>query len=353
MPTPPMPTSPQLPPVKPRASTCRWSTTATGSIANGRVFLDIIRTPPAERCYYCHTTREVGPEGALPAWQHDGDIHLRAGMKCTECHRNGIDHQILRGYEDEKPLTPEAAPVAALTCRGCHLGDENAKNATGALGGRQGAPWPAHKGLLPVHLEKISCTACHSGAYPEQKPMTVQTSMAHKLGIETRDRHDDDWPHMSAPVFVKLDGKLTPSKQVFPSFFGRLDKDGKVTPLPMELVKPAVRKGAGKSRDEKTGEMTNDQIAAVLAALKPEGGDPLEAVFIQRGQLFKSTGDGKLSAGEENPAAKPYTWPIAHDVRPRSQALGARGCAECHDPGSPINGVSAVRAMELKLAKGK
>ena len=39
---------------------------------------------------------------------------------------------------------------------------------------------------------------------------------------------------------------------------------------------------------------------------------------------------------EEHGAAKPYAWPLAHDVRPASQALGARGCGDCHSIEAPV-----------------
>jgi len=32
--------------------------------------------------------------------------------------------------------------------------------------------------------------------------------------------------------------------------------------------------------------------------------------------------------------ASPYLWPLAHDVRPAAQALGAGGCTDCHAAGS-------------------
>src|SRR5439155_1465842 len=36
------------------------------------------------------------------------------------------------------------------------------------------------------------------------------------------------------------------------------------------------------------------------------------------------------------PAAAQYAWALAHDVRGAQQALGARGCVECHARGAPI-----------------
>ena len=34
--------------------------------------------------------------------------------------------------------------------------------------------------------------------------------------------------------------------------------------------------------------------------------------------------------------AEPYLWPIGHDVRPASQALGAKGCQDCHSEKAAI-----------------
>ena len=39
---------------------------------------------------------------------------------------------------------------------------------------------------------------------------------------------------------------------------------------------------------------------------------------------------------EESAQAQPYLWPIAHDVRPATQALGAKGCQECHSTDAAV-----------------
>jgi hypothetical protein len=40
--------------------------------------------------------------------------------------------------------------------------------------------------------------------------------------------------------------------------------------------------------------------------------------------------------GKSEPAT-PYLWPLAHDVRPATQALGVRGCTDCHATNAPID----------------
>jgi len=70
-----------------------------------KVFLDIVRSPPDARCYFCHSTQSImknTPAGEVEAtghgagertealaWIHDQDVHLASGLTCTDCHRNG------------------------------------------------------------------------------------------------------------------------------------------------------------------------------------------------------------------------------------------------------------------------
>ncbi|MCK4340556.1 MAG: hypothetical protein KAY37_02385 [Phycisphaerae bacterium] len=219
-----------------------------------RVLFNITRRPPNERCYFCHTVREVGPN-APESWQTDQDMHLAAGLLCVDCHRHGLDHAITRGYDGE--ADPNMQPAhAALTCRGCHLGETDAATVTAALGGRLRAPHPQHRGLPPRHYEKLTCTTCHSGPWPEMNAKRFQTSLAHGLGLASRERTDETLPMIVAPVFIRqAEGVIAPHR----------------------LVEP-------------------------------------------------------LSEGFE-----PYAWPLAHDVRPAAQALGARDCTDCHALDSPIN----------------
>ena len=156
--------------------------------------MDITGKPANSRCYVCHTSVHQGTEKHLV----DQDIHLAAGLNCVDCHRNGIDHQITRGHEDAKS-TPEEM---SLTCQGCHLGE-------GKVKGRFAVPRPQHKGLPPVHLEKMSCTACHSGAAPEAMAGAVKTARANKLGSKMGG--NAAMPMITSPVIMKQGDKLVPA----------------------------------------------------------------------------------------------------------------------------------------------
>ncbi len=214
--------------------------------ADDRVLFNITRRPSTDRCYFCHTVREVGP-AAPDDLVGPRDVHIAAGLLCVDCHRNDISHAIVRGYEQEATERDDPS-LAAFSCEGCHLGSEGSRDISVALGGRYSAPHPLHRGLPPVHLEKLTCTACHSGPWPGTRTRQVQTAMAHRLGLTSRDRPAELPPAIVEPVFVR-------------------EEDGKI--------------GAHR-------------LAAV--------------------------------AGRD----KPYTWALAHDVRPAAQALGVRGCTDCH-----------------------
>ena len=277
--------------------------------ADQRVLFNLTRRPPVERCYFCHTTRAVGPQAA-PRWQAPADVHIAAGMLCVDCHRNDIGHQITRGYPQEVNERGDAA-IWALTCEGCHLGaalhatpaggvreslppdraeaaaqrPESAQAAAPrpewALGGAFAAPRPEHRGLPPVHFEKLTCTACHSGPWPAAYATRVQTSMAHGLGLPRKERTDDEAPEIVAPIFARdAQGRIGPQRMVWPQ-------------------------GAGDGAAEGS-EKDGDQGA-----------------------------ERDADAGDST-APAPYLWPLAHDVRPAAQSLGVRGCADCHAADAPL-----------------
>jgi hypothetical protein len=280
-----------------------------------QIFFDIVRKVPTERCYFCHSNQDIN-KSSLGKWAADEDVHLAAGLTCVDCHRNGLDHNIIRGYESEASVSKNPL-AAALSCSSCHKD------------GRLGAPVPKHLGIPPVHFDKLTCTACHSGPSPDQKTLRTKTSRAHGLGTYNVNKSDEVLPHIIYPVFAKqLDGKIGPHKLIWPTFWGSL-KDQKVTPIPLEIVRPI----SGKIIDDKklppSGDwpiLTDEQIGKVLESLKSTEGN---VVYICGGKLHRLNDKGKLIAIEHN-AAKPYLWPIAHDVRPAVQSLGARRCEECH-----------------------
>ncbi len=321
--------------------------------ASNRVFFDVVRKPPVERCYYCHSTHETG-ELSLPRWQRDPDVHVMQGMNCADCHRHGLDHAMVRGFEGEAAITGNHG-ATGLSCAGCHTGDPTS-NTPQLAGGRMGAPIPAHKGIPPLHFESLTCTACHSGPFPQASSQAVQTSLAHALGLGDEHRHNADPPHITQPVFVRnAEGRIEPHRMVWPAFWGVMQND-QVVPFPIEAMQKSVVRFLraepaedGEQADPKSyprgwSPITAKQIAATLAHLQKELEEGQVAVYITGGRLHMLENDAVVA--REHEAAKPYSWPLAHDVRPANQALGARSCMECHAADSPfIAGLVAAQPV--------
>ncbi len=297
-----------------------------------QVFFSIVRRIPRERCYYCHSTLDLELHRTEP-WRADEDVHLAAGLECVDCHRNGLDHNIVRGYPGESEISSN--PLAEVSsCEGCHLGDISQEKPGH---GRLGAPVPKHRGIPPVHFKKLSCTACHSGPWPEAGAHRVKTSIAHGLGLHNADKSEEALPQIFSPVFAQgMDGKIAPHYLVWPSFWGILEGDS-ITPVPLERIRQIAAPWIAQAQTAQASgwlPLSEDTIASWLAALQGEETSPGKAVYIGGGQVYQLA-DEKLTA-IRNKAAEPCLWPMAHDVRPAAQSLGAKGCTDCHSMDAPF-----------------
>lgn len=298
--------------------------------AQGKVLFDLVREVPNERCYFCHSTKIITDESER--WEFDEDIHLIAGMKCVDCHRNGLGHDMVRGYEGEAEELDKPAAVT-LTCKGCHLGENLSENPSA---GRLGAPIPKHAGIPLVHFRKLTCTACHSGPWPDKNAYGVKTSRAHALGTHSVNRSKEALPHLVAPVFVEQkDGKIAPHKMFWPSFWAQTEGEN-VKPIDPLRVRPIAANFI--ERDTLgTGDwpvLTEEKIAGIMQGLV-ENDSTMTPAYIGGGKLYRMSASGRLTA-EVHPVAEPYSWAFAHDVRPTAQSLGIRGCGDCHANDSPF-----------------
>lgn len=317
-----------------------------------KVFFNITRKVPNERCYFCHST-QVNAEHSLD-WTMDEDVHIQAGMRCTDCHRNGLNHNMTRGYEGER--TSSGNPLAdVLSCEGCHLGSDYISIPSA---GRMAAPVPKHAGIPPVHFDKLTCTACHSGSYPDgvhDGVQTVKTSLAHALGTHNVNKEPDALPRIYTPVLARNEaGKIAPHHLLWPSYWA-IRKEKEVKPLALKQVSDLVQPILASAEFSAWGSLTLDMLTQVLTELKKEFTEDSSA-FIAGGLLHELDIEGNLSS-TRHAAGDPYLWPVAHDVRAAGQSLGVRGCADCHSSESSFffaqvavdSPVSASPALELRM----
>jgi hypothetical protein len=250
--------------------------------AKNRTVLQVGK-PRAENCLNCHSTTPVGMSGK----NIDGDVHLRAGMTCTDCHANGLDHSVARGYLGDTTGKMDKSRATA-SCAGCHIsGTKDAKV------GRFGAPNPKHVGIPVTHFDKLSCTTCHSGVTENGDLDQVRTSRANRMGIYGRARWVTAQPFIMEPVFVRnAAGKIEPRRMVWPAYWA-VREGQKVNPLATEKVMEAAK-------DLLT---VREQVGAVLAALATDPNIPGAPVLVSNKQAYKKNVDGlAVPAGKANVA---------------------------------------------------
>ena len=259
-------------------------------------FLDIAYKPDDGRCLACHGSSPAGSA----KHEFDDDVHGASGLKCVSCHRNGIAHDMVRGYEGETRYD-QAADSLRLTCAGCHLGKDAEKGGKG-YSGRLGAPFPKHNGFPRVHFERLSCTFCHSGPLPAGTPARVRTARANRLGVFGIARWATDLPAIFEPVYVRgEDGKLGPNRITWPAFWADT-KSGKAVP-----IKPdEVRAAAGDILDP-AGSIV--RILAAFYDIPDLGGTPLA---IMAGRAFEMNADAGLDASNDpgDLAADGIVWAV-------------------------------------------
>ena len=314
--------------------------------ADGSVLFDIVRETPNQRCYYCHSdVYYAEKDGPTEKWSCDEDIHLTAGLKCVDCHRNGVGHNIIRGYTQESDLS--GSSLAATTCEGCHLPEGSDVPEAGRLG----APVPEHVGLPPVHFERLTCTACHSGPWPGEGAVLTKTSRAHRLGTPNVNKAEAVLPHILSPVFaqeagtvagsgdtalVQRSGKIAPHKLIWPAYWATL-VDGKVTPIKLDVVETTVKKvfeDLESPGDGSWPQMAEERLAEALKSLGEAVGE--KAAYVAGGTLYHLGDAAEVVEEADHPAGAPYMWPLAHGVRPAAQSLGVRYCTDCHSTKSPF-----------------
>ena len=281
-----------------------------------KVMMDI-GMPENESCYFCHSNQDLSVS-ADKEWTRDQDVHMNSGLNCIDCHRNGDDHMITRGYEHE-------GDGSTLTCEGCHIANHDGSKPES---NRLGAPTPGHAGIPPIHFEKLSCTACHSGTWPEGTAGQMRTARIHKTGLHGKHNLNQQTPHVYGPVLMKgSDGKIAPHKLFWPSYWA-YESGEDIMPIDPEVV----LKKAGDVLEEDVQiendwrPLTEEKIAAALKSLRDGEKVP---VYIAGGKMYKLASEDKVQITEPE-IAKPYAWSMAHDVRPAEQALGVNQCADCH-----------------------
>ncbi|RJP33733.1 MAG: hypothetical protein C4527_03945 [Candidatus Omnitrophota bacterium] len=398
-----------------KSTNFRWAATAAagfaevkGSIANGEpvellykkelfspdgtISPHIVREPRNETCLQCH---------AQPGWKKRGanfrnrtDVHLRAGLRCVDCHPAGRsatdprihgyeEHQIGKG-DDPGGQVRNDLDNTMVECLDCH--DT----------GKMGAPIAVHRGLPPVHLERISCQACH---IPERlvKPIQLQASdvlnaapkistpgkrlwtfygpdgaFRNHYGYLEMMGYDDKPTESFRPLLAQYKGKIYPVNRVHSAWPGIETEDSEplMQPRMSDIYKMWAEHQANPDAYPSLAMITDDNGDGIPEINRPEEIDALivsvaqmlskinypmdskRVVWVMNERVYRSGTDFRVMEKQEweaSPFANVHKY--NHDIYPAKAALGANGCQDCHHPESPFFFASAFQYHFDKQAK--
>ncbi len=343
--------------------------------AEGRLKAKIVREPRNEACLACH---------AKPGWKKRGanfrartDVHLRAGLKCVDCHDAGSRatdprirgeevHQFAKG-DDPGGRVRDDLDNTMRDCNDCHT--------TGELG----APIAEHAWLPPLHLEQLACQTCH---IPERavKAALVQAGDVFNPGarIPSKGKHlwtfygpdgaywnhygdlemmgyDDKPSDPFRPVYARYGGKIFPVNRVHSAWPG-IEIEGRTAlmqPRMGDVYKMWSAHRSDAKKYPRLAEIEDDNGDGVIEVNRP---NEIEALIASISDMLERTGypmDGKrvvwvadarvYSSGTEHRTVETEPWeasPYAnvhkytHDIYPAKAALGSGGCADCHSAGN-------------------
>jgi hypothetical protein len=342
---------------------------------NGMVSLHIVSEPRNSTCLNCHAKPDWKKKGA--SYTVRTDIHIKAGLRCIDCHAGGshaVDSRI-RGKEvhqfgkgdDPSGHVRDDLDNTMRQCADCHSS------------GYLGAPVAQHKGLPPLHLQKIACQTCHI-PWRYVKSAQVQASDVFNAGPKIDppakhiwtfyDANMNYWNHYGElsmftkddqpttpyrPVLIRYKGKIYPANRVHSSWPGIVEegKLGLNQPFMKDVFMMWKAHNEDPSKYPDLSKFTDDNGDAVPEVNRPE---EIDAVINSVKQYLTDTGfdlagkkvvwvsdDRVYFSGtkweklpkhdyEASPYASVYKY--SHDVAPANAALGAKGCSDCHSKNS-------------------
>jgi len=345
---------------------------------DGTVKVHIAPEPRNQTCLKCHAKPQWKKRGA--AFSARTDVHIAAGLRCTDCHTAGSkasdprirgkeEHQIGKG-DDPSGWVRNDLDGTVRDCSDCHIK------------GYGKAPIARHSWLPPLHLEKISCEACHIPVRTVKSALVQASDVYNDAPRITPppkriwvfyDQNMQFWNHYGEldlftvadqptdvfrPTLFRYKGKIYPGNRVHTSFVG-IQVEGKqgLDQLFMKdfydmWVKhrqdpakayPELAKIKDDNGDGVPEVSTKEEIDALLSATTKYLKDtnyPMEGktlVWVSDDRACRSSSDC-FDLPKKDFEASPYAsvYKYSHDVAPAKAALGAGGCTDCHRMNSPF-----------------
>lgn len=343
----------------------------------GMVSPHIVVEPRNSTCLHCH---------GKPGWKKRGasfsqrtDVHIRAGLRCVDCHPAGSNakdkrikgkelHQIGKG-DDPSGHVRDDLDNTMIECSYCHSN------------GYLGAKIAKHEKFPPHHFEKISCQTCHI-PWRYVKSAQVQVSdvfnPAPKISPPPKriwtfyDQDMNFWNHYGElnmftkedqptnpfrPVLIRYKGKIYPANRVHSAWPGIVEegKPGLNQPFMKDVFMMWQIHNEDHLKYPELSKIIDDNGDGVPEVNKPEEIDAIiisirqylidtkydltekKVVWVLNDKLFYSGSEWEKIPKydyEASPYASVYKY--SHDVAPANSALGSKGCSDCHSKDSHL-----------------
>jgi hypothetical protein len=338
----------------------------------------ISKSVETDNCTQCHRVMDGQKSGTL--YMPAGDLHLKAGLRCTDCHTlagrtqtERLRHHIGKGWSPTSTARNDLDGAGMKTCANCHL-EGQYKQTRAGMPKEAKNPDNIHRSLFhkaTFHFYLLQCSTCHA---PERKTRSVYL-MDHSTGQpawystdktalitrpdETKQFASELWkPWMDRHVRVKGDGeRYVAAVPKVRQWFGEMLSEGVVRPIGMEYVRKAA---AGQKKlttvevttlngekVKQTTVATEEDIRTMIRTLTDMG---FRNVVFVADQLYELKKDKIL--GSPAPAlTQAVMFPIYHGNMPVSakKTLGQKGkpdgCTDCHADNAPFFTKLKVRSV--------
>lgn len=343
--------------------------------AEGHLNVPILKEIPSENCLFCHRETDWKKKGT--SYDPRFDVHLRAGVKCVECHPAGSrardaringreEHHFGKG-DDPGNLVRNDLDNTVITCRECH------EKGLGNAPIMKHASFHEPEGIFEAHSEKMSCQTCH---IPEKAVKAAQVQDSTALNLLPRvpglkriwSFYGPDikpWNYYGegaltqgkgkplffySPQLRWYKGQIYPVNSLYSVWYG-LKRDGEegLNQVFMQDIwgmwsqkdkHPFLKKIGDDNHDGfleiNRPEEIDTALSAMTEYLKKEGKlDKRNVVFVDGREVYTSA-QRKTTLESKEFEYSPYgaTFKLSHDIAPAGAALGAAGCNSCHSKGS-------------------
>ncbi len=344
--------------------------------ADGRMKGSLIKKSVSSKsCLQCHAEGEAKNTGT--AFSPDSDVHVKAGMTCSDCHplsgktkTQRLTHQIAKGKSLISHVRDDLDGQGMKTCIACHSDGQYQITRQGAK--RQaGNPQATHARLLAgatFHTYLISCQSCHATSQPLRAMTILDMSAGMEYGY-TADNFDgasraEDYLQAASKPWLPWQTrgrKYLPAVPKHMQWFGEKMKNGEIRPIPMRYVARAARQAgnlttisvpmAGGGKQNRPTAVSDRDITEMLKELAQYG---FANVAYVSDRIYEWRNE-KLAASPLT--QKTIYYAVEHGVTAssRKSAYGWKGrpdgCMQCHDDASPFFARKDIKNVREFLRK--